>query len=224
MASYLVYDAITEDDTPPMQAPRPKTVLESNVERLRRELARTAGRRVAILGQPDAGKSSLLSKLSRNEVEPPPLVGTHTDATNWAADPEASLLCRWQDFVFADVPGYDTVNHPTQVMLDTFPFGSFDAFALVVRGKVRQADQQLHARLQRQSRPVVVVRTFSESLECPERAAVRKDLLQQLGSGSPGDVVFASNRTGEGMQEVLRRISASAGRLDAAMGQRETTP
>ncbi|WP_119157787.1 GTPase domain-containing protein [Caldimonas tepidiphila] len=197
----LIYDAVTGDEAP---APRVRTVLESNLERLRRELVQAQGRRVAVLGQPGAGKSSLLRRMSRNEVTPPPIVGVHTDATSWADSPGASLLCRWHDFVFADVPGYDTASHPADVMLESFPFDGFDAFVLVLRGKLHGADERMHARLACQGRPVVVVRSFAESLDGPEREAVRRDLQQRLVPGTP--LVFASNRSGEGLQEVLARL------------------
>lgn len=213
----LIYDAVTEDDAPPPAPPREKTVLESNLERLRGELMQARGqRRVAVLGQPGAGKSSLLRKMSRNEVTPPPLVGVQTDATNWAESRGVNLLCRWKDFVFADVPGYDTASHPLDVMLGPvawpfpmflpsgLPFDQFDAFVLVVRGKLHAADERMHARLAQLGRPVVVVRSFAESLEPQEREAVRRDLRERLGCGEDTPIVFASNRSGEGVQEVLR--------------------
>lgn len=202
----LVYDAVTEDDATAVVYRRTKTVLEENLDRLRTELARSTGRRVAVLGQPGAGKSSLLRELSCNQAVPLPLVGQQTDATNWAEDRDAKLLCRWRDFVFADVPGYDTASHPTRVMLDAFPFASFDTFVFMVRGKVREADQRLYARLERQGQPVIVVRSFAESLDADERASVRQDLWKQLGCCMGAHVVFSSNRTGEGVQDVLQRI------------------
>lgn len=197
------YDLATGNDTPPRRA---RSTLERNLERLARELSAAHGRRVAVLGQPGAGKSSMLRRLSGNEVVRLPAVGVHTDATDWSERGDVELLCRWRGFVFADVPGYDTARHPVHTMLDGLPFDSFDVFVLVLRGKVRDADRRLYARLQQSRRPVVVVRNVAENLDVTERATVQADLKCQLGCGFGGQITFASNRTGEGLAEVLQRI------------------
>ena len=56
-----IYHAVTDEDEAP--SPRRKTTLELNLERLEEQLKSHSGYKIAILGQPGAGKSSLLKKV-----------------------------------------------------------------------------------------------------------------------------------------------------------------
>jgi GTP-binding protein EngB required for normal cell division len=193
----LIFDAA--------QKPEP-TVLERNLERLERVLGREGGRRVAILGQPGAGKSSLLIKMSSNRVTPRPVVGVHTDATSWADDSSVALLSRWENFVVADVPGYDTASHPVGPFLRLFPFDEFHMFIFVIRGKLHEADERMMRCVQASRRPMLVVRSYAETIDRAERDRVLQDIQARLSIQSTS-VLFASNRTGEGVEEVLRWIA-----------------
>ena len=118
-----IYDAVTDEDEAP--SPRRKTTLELNLERLEEQLRSHSGYKIAILGQPGAGKSSLLKKMTNGKVKPLPVIGAQTDATDWSSDTACNLLSVYERYVFADVPGYDTSSHPLYVFSSSFP--SFDS-------------------------------------------------------------------------------------------------
>lgn len=86
----VIYDAVTDEYEAP--SPRRKTTLELNLERLEKQLRSHSGYKIAILGQPGAGKSSLLKKMTNGKVKPLPVIGTQTDATDWSSDTACNLL------------------------------------------------------------------------------------------------------------------------------------
>jgi GTPase Era involved in 16S rRNA processing len=200
----VIYDALS--DEPVRSRPRQKTVLESNLERLSVQLRSQNGKKIAILGQPGAGKSSLLKGMTGGAVEPPPVIGTQTDATNWSNEANCSLLSRYQEYVFADVPGYDTESHPTAAFLSYFPWDQFDAFILVVGGKLHLADESIYRYVAQQSKKVFLARSFSESLSESDRAAAESDIRARLSAPADTQFVFFSNRSGEGVSDIYRAI------------------
>lgn len=200
----VIYDAIS--DEPVRARPRQKTVLESNLERLGAQLGSQSGRKIAILGQPGAGKSSLLKGMTGGDVYPLPVIGAQTDATNWSTDAGCSLLSRHKEYVFADVPGYDTESHPTTAFISHFPWDKFDAFIFVVGGKIHQADETIYRHVARQHKKVFLARSFSESLGGSDRAAVERDLRVRFSASADTQYVFFSNRSGEGVSDIYRAI------------------
>lgn len=202
----LVIDALDEPQTAPSR-PRTKTILEKNLSRLRTELQSMGQHRIAILGQPGAGKSSLLKKMTSGKVIPLPVIGAETDATNWAERDDCNLLSRFKHYTFIDVPGYDTASHPADVMLNNFPFSGFDAYVFVVRGKLRAADERIFAAISESGKPVCVARSFADSTDDEERAAITHDLHQRLGMAKDHHIGFFSNRTGEGISAIFDAIS-----------------
>jgi len=153
-----VFDAITDDDTPP--SPR-KTTLQLNLERLQVELCNETAKKIAIMGQPGAGKSSLLKKLTNGEVIPSPVIGINTDATNWASDAKCNLVSRYDGNIFVDVPGYDTQTHPLIDFKLRFPFSNFDAFLFVFNGKLHAADEEVFQLASRTGKPHLYCSIFS---------------------------------------------------------------
>lgn len=207
----LLYDVVTDEGPSPSPSqPRPTpTPLSRNFNRLSRELRQPGGRRVAVLGQPGAGKSSLLRRLSNQQMTPLPQVGVHTDATNWAESPDVPLVSHWQGVRFVDVPGYDTASHPVAAYLADFPFNQFDLFVLVLNGKLHEADQRMYrACLQRAATgtPIMLVRSFAESLDEDVDPGVRRralwDLRHRLDCGQQAPALLASSRTGEGLPDL----------------------
>jgi GTP-binding protein EngB required for normal cell division len=194
------YDSFTEPASPPAP-PREPSVLERNLRRLRATLRKPAPagvlRRVAVLGQPGAGKSSMLRKVSEGRMVPPPVVGTQTDATDWSRDVGACLLGGWDCLEVADVPGYDTERHPADVMAAEFPFEGFDAFVLMLRGKVRAADEAMYRRLVATGKPVQVVRSGADGLDAEETVLAALDIAVHLRCET-AKVLSLSNRTGKG--------------------------
>jgi len=205
----VLYDAVTEEEpAKPKKKPRRKSKLEKNMARLKRELRADDRRKVAILGQPGAGKSSLLKKMTGGKVVPLPEIGIQTDATNWHDDLGCSLLSRYENDVFVDVPGYDTPSHPTHVFLSLFPFKLFDVLVLVIHGKVHASDEKISRKIIRSGKQFFVVRSFSDNQEKGEHLSVEKDIRKKLGLNQSAPILFCSNRTGEGVEAVFTSISS----------------
>jgi GTP-binding protein EngB required for normal cell division len=201
----IVIDALDEPG-PAASKSKVKSTLERNLVRLRSEL-RTAGQhRIAILGQPGAGKSSLLKKMTAGKVVPLPVIGAQTDATSWADSADCNMLSRFDHYTFVDVPGYDTATHPADVVLNEFPFGDADVYIFVVRGKLRGADEQIFRAISRSGKPVCVARSFADSLNDDERAAVTHDLHQRFGLTADQHIGFFSNRSGEGIAAIFDAV------------------
>ena len=215
----VIYDASSSPSPP---APE-KTVLQKNLLRLGSLLRKEPGYKVAILGQPGAGKSSLLKKMTKGQVTPLPVIGIQTDATDWSQDHACALLSHYQDFIFVDAPGYDTITHPLGDFLQHFPVNQFDAFLLVINGKLHDADEKIYRLIRNDPRfsssdsskspPLLVVRGFSEDLEDSERHAIKSDVSVRLSSldgparsNHPVHFNFVSNRTTEGLAQVIRDI------------------
>lgn len=176
------------------------STLDQNLLRLRSMLDGRASVNAAFVGQPGAGKSSLVRAVTGGKCEPLPEIGIGTDATDWSTRADVELLTRYSDTVLVDAPGWDTDRHPVGSFVRHFPFNRFDTLVMVVSGKLRSGDEEGFAAAARAARRRVVVRTYCESLDAGERQSVANDLVSRIG---PVQVVFASNRTNEGL-EALR--------------------
>lgn len=212
----LAYDFATREA--PSIPSRPPTRLELNLARLRREMAIGRAPALAIMGQPGAGKSSLLCKVGGRRLTPAPSIGVETDATDWAGSNECVLLFSSEPWRVADVPGYDTQRHPAAAFLDGFPFLSFSAFIFVVRGKLRAADESVYRSLAATGKPVLVVRGFADGLDNQEVVDAIRDIRSTLGVPESVKVVPVSNRTGIGIDAVRRWLRAQAKARLAADG------
>jgi predicted GTPase len=182
-----------------------KTILEKNLDRLSLELDNHSNR-FAIMGQPGAGKSSLLNKMTDNLVVPPPQIGTTTDATNWAEGTSCHLLSKYEDVTFIDVPGYDTSLHPVDKFIHNFPFHKIDHYFFVTNGKLHNADEVIFERIKRCSKNVTLIRTFSESLDETDRQIFSNNFKERLSLSSSDKVLFVSNRTNEGISMMKTKI------------------
>lgn len=203
----VVYDVVTADDEPEYEPPPRKSTFEKNIERLKRELYSHSGRKIAIVGQPGAGKSSLLKKMTNGKVVPLPVIGIQTDATSWADDIECNLLSHYENIAFVDVPGYDTSSHPTHIFSSSFPFAEFDAFIFVTHGKLHAADEVIFSSIVRSNKHFCIARSFSESLDSEDRSAIKNDMTARLSFNSSIPIVFFSNRTGEGIEAISKSIN-----------------
>jgi predicted GTPase len=201
-----IYKAVTDEDDAPK--PREKTTLELNFQRLKEQLKSRSGYKVAILGQPGAGKSSLLKKMTNEKVRPLPVIGVQTDATDWSRDSNCNLLSTYENYVFADVPGYDTTSHPLDLFSSFFPFEHFDAYIFVIHGKLHSSDETIFRLVARSGKSISVAKSFAESLERENFEIVERDIRARLLLPKSTAVRFFSNRTGDGVESVFNSIHA----------------
>lgn len=196
---------------PPATPQKKLSILETNLSRLRLELHSENSRRIAILGQPGAGKSSLLKRMTQGKVRPLPVIGVETDATNWSDSTDCHLLSRYDEYTFIDVPGYDTIQHPLHTMRMHFPFSDMDVYILVIRDKLRNADQEIFRAISRSGKPVCVVRSFAETLDSNERNQVKRDLQNRFELDKGINIEFFSSRTKEGISRIFGFVKKHVG-------------
>jgi GTPase Era involved in 16S rRNA processing len=167
-------------------------------------MSASSKRKIAILEQPGAGKSSLLNLLTEGRCIPKPLIGPQTDQTDWSVNANITLSHTYENLLFVDAPGYNTVTHPVNTFATQFPFQVFDRVIVVVSGKILEADEKVWRALtsKKATKDILVVRTFSESLEESEQQEILLDLRRKFGM----NVIFVSNRTKSGLDTVFRHI------------------
>lgn len=181
-------------------ASKPKlTTLEKNLKRLSKELGQQFGKKkVAILGQPGAGKSSMLDILTNYQCVPRPKIGQQTDATDWSKDPQVQLLHLYRDHVFVDVPGYNTISHPVDCFLQYFPFHLFDSILFIIKGKLYGADQQIWEYISGSSVKSLILRTFTDGLSDEEKSELITDIKHHFGR----EFIAVSNRYKSGFSDI----------------------
>lgn len=210
VGAWVVKKCLEDDET---YSPTPSlTTLEKNFLRLKEELENHTFKSIAIIGQPGAGKSSLLDTMTDGRCIPRPQLGQATDTTDWSNSSDTNLVNKYYGFKFIDTPGYDTLKHPTRSYIEYFPFNCVSQVILLIRGKVHQADEEIYNKLIRtfgdeSFRKVLLVRGFSDDLTEKERREILEDFDAKLRYRKRNiKVVFLSNRYKHGIMEVQRFI------------------
>ncbi len=165
--------------------------------------------KVGLIGQPGAGKSSLINKLVGEEIFE---VGVHTDTT---VDMQMREL---EQMIIVDLPGYGTKNFPVDDWVNEFRPWDLDLYLFVFSGKLRESDGQLFEYLKRwqteRNHPHFIVRNKADEIWDEDRSdeELRGDIIYDVNSKmrSRGSrTYFTSCRTGEGLKELQDAILAS---------------
>jgi hypothetical protein len=174
--------------------------------------------KVALFGQPGAGKSSLINKLVGKTVV---ASGIETDKT---VDKECHKA---NGLLFCDLPGYGTSKFPKEGYFEKFELEQIDLFLCVLSGKLNQSDTAFFQELtQRGKVCVFVVNKFDDlwevdehGIEIPKDVLVKRkmeDIIKHVGTTSI-EIVFTSCRTGYGLDALNRAITHH---LDSAKKER----
>lgn len=194
--------------------PRPlaSRALRANFKQLRSVLEAADGPKLAFLGGPGIGKSTLIVIWSHDAVRPRPKVGSETDATDWSTERGVPVSATWRgtaahDLTIVDFPGFGTRRHPHPYFSAAVPFGLFDGVVFLVGGKIRKADEEVFASLRRKVSDdrILVVRTKLDAVPDDAREEVRADVAERLRW--TGDVILTSSRTEEGFDLLRERIA-----------------
>lgn len=115
--------------------------------------------RLALIGQPGAGKSSIINSLVGTKLFP---VGVYTDTTITAQEKEYGGL------IITDLPGYGTARFPLDAWIDEFKPEQYDMYLFVFDGKLHEADSQLFQYLekwqQERQHPFFLVRNKEDQI------------------------------------------------------------
>jgi len=159
--------------------------------------AEEAYTKICVLGQPGAGKSSLINNVLGKKVAK---VGVETDVTR---EIEGYAL----DFMkIYDTPGYGTKDFKYEDWQNMFKSEHFDVVIFVFSGKLAEADDKLLQELNKYDTPVFFVRNYADSfMEEDDREAVLQDFHKHLQEQTK--LYFTScGREKEGIEELRRDI------------------
>lgn len=157
---------------------------------------------VALFGQPGAGKSSLINRLTGQKLAPE---GVKTDMTQEARSYE------WNGLKLIDLPGYGTKQFPKETYLQRFNVWTYDVFLCVFSGKFRDEDSEFFLELKTRNRPCLFVRNKADAIWEEDKSAatlkteIAEDLRRHVRSDEP--LLFTSCRTREGIGELDHAIA-----------------
>jgi hypothetical protein len=164
--------------------------------------------RVALFGQPGAGKSSLINRLIGRPMAAP---GVHTDTTTEAARYD------WDGVDLHDLPGYDTRRFPRETYFQHFDIASFDLFVCIFDSKLHAADRELFLALKAAGKTTILVRNKRDTLWQGGAALeelisrTREDVASHVGGSESCEIIFTSCRDGAGIEELSDAIRDSLG-------------
>ncbi|MGQ9847537.1 MAG: GTPase domain-containing protein [Bacteroidales bacterium] len=211
LAGAYVIKKILEDEN---DAPQ-KSILDRNLETLATKIKSESvnSKKIAVLGQPGAGKSSMILNITNGECIPKPIIGQQTDATNWSVGFVTDFFTTYSYYKFVDTPGYGTYSHPVESFLKYFPFNDFDVFFLLLKGKIYSSDEKVFNHINEivikyTDKKLVIVRSFADDLSYQERKEIEYDYNQLLKYTKNNiQLIFLSNRNKYGIDEIKSILS-----------------
>ena len=183
------------------------SLLEKNFRKLKNKLDEKNKTKILIVGQPGAGKSSLLKYATNAKCNPIPIIGQKTDATHWHDTEINNFFHLYSDKIFIDSPGYDTKNHPIESYIKYFPFSSFCKVIFVLHGKIHDSDKRILEKIKEEIelKSIVIVHSFSENNSIKMRKEIKEDIEKVFNTKIA--LIFVSSRTKEGINEVQSFIN-----------------
>lgn len=189
------------------------TILEDELKNKFRtdyENYKNAKAKIALIGQPGAGKSSLINALVG---EPLFKVGIHTDTTTEAQE------VSFESLIITDLPGYGTQAFPYEKWLEIFHPEQYDLYIFVFEGKLHDSDAKLFESLKQwkmlRQHPHFIVRNKSDQIwdedkELDElKEIIKEDVYSKMGDRS-ADVYFTSCKEKTGIIELKKAILESS--------------
>lgn len=168
--------------------------------------------RIALFGQPGAGKSSLINKLTGTKLaKASPMTDTTVDAQ----------IIPWNDLLLVDLPGYGTSKFPPNEFFEKFNIEDYDLFLCVFSGKFHEADTKFFKEIRTKGKAALLVRNksddlYEEGLTLDElKNVVISDARKQVATNEP--IYFTSCKEKTGLDVLTEAIYDD---LDAAKKER----
>ncbi len=188
--------------------------IREEAERLRKKLEEEEKNpiKIALFGQPGAGKSSIINKLVGAPVA---IVGVKTDCT------VVDQVIEWNGMVLVDLPGYGTSKFPENKYFKDFNILDFDLFLCVFSGKFHDADTKFFQEIRTKGKTALLVRNQSDDLW--QEGKTYEELTQEVTTDaqkhvqSDEEVYFTSCKTNTGFDELQAAIY---GNIDASKKER----
>ncbi len=165
--------------------------------------------KIALLGQPGAGKSSLINALIGKKLFE---VGVHTDTTVEAQEEN------FESLVITDLPGYGTAKFPVETWVKEFKPEDYDLYLFVFEGKLHDSDAELFKYLKKwrdeRKHPFFVVRNKTDQIWDEDKKLeelqneIRKDVIEKIGEPSV-KVYFTSCKDKTGLAPLKADIFKS---------------
>ena len=168
--------------------------------------------KIALFGQPGAGKSSIINKLvGSNKAE----VGVRTDVTI-----DAQII-KWNDLILVDLPGYGTSRFPKNGYFDKFDLNDYDLFLCVFSGKFHEADTEFFQEIRDAGKTALLIRNQCDMLW--EEGKTFEDLVKDITADaqkhvqSNEEIYFTSCRNNLGFDKLQTAIYQN---IDASKRER----
>lgn len=158
---------------------------------------------IAVVGQPGAGKSSIINALIEDKVA---RTGQGTDITRKAE------RYRYEFLEIVELPGYGTEMFPLNEWKERFKINQYDIIFFVFSGKLTKDDCDLFESVADYNksghrRPLLLIRNHCSDLASNEdREAIRRDIYTKLPEGLVGELYFVDCRYQNGIDKVRNEI------------------